>query len=1461
MNGLNGTAAGGSLQNVTTLVGGAGSDTLTGLDAAARWQITASGAGNYISTNTLAFSAIDHLAGGSAIDLLDYSLFTTPVVADLSGTATGFAAISGFENLIGGSGDDTLTGNAGNNVITGGAGNDTLNGGAGNDTYIFRSGWGVDTVGDPAGSDTLDFAALTTGLSTMLNGGITVSDGAGSSLTHGGNEIETLLTGSGNDTFTIADGSTLTVIVNGGTGTDTLSYAGSAAAQSVQLTATGSNGFNGLASGIGGFQNLNAFTGGTGSDTLSGLVSGEWRINSATGGQYVSGNSVTFNGFENLVGGAGSDTLNFNSFSTSRSLTLTAIGLVDGFDLTESGFLGTFRNMNNVVGSTANDTLTGLAAASTWRVTAANSGSYTSTHTLTFSGVETLVGSSPSDTLSLDNFSTVRTVTLTGIGTDGFHLTTAIFGGTLQNINALVGSSATADLLTGANLNSTWTLAGGNNGTYVSSVNTLDFSAFEILAGGSAVDTFQLSNSPVFQLRGGAGNDLFLFADGADLTGTIDGGAGTDILDYTAYTTDVQVDLANNTATGTDGIINIEGVNGGSGTNWIIGDENDNVLYGGTSNDVLVGGGGNDTYIIRDNWGTDTIIEQPGGGNDTLDFSQVTALSGTILFSFGTSGLTVTGSGTLTGSGLENFVGGNFGNTFAFQPGASVPGNVAGGLGQDTLDFSAYATTRNITLTALGTLDGFKGTSAIIGGTFDNIDALVATPLTGDTLTGTNLAAAWDLDGSNTYSAGGRNLAFADFENLIGGTASDTFNVTGAQTLNLSGGTGNDSFAFAAGASLDGFANGGSGVDLLDYSSYITPVSVNLAGTTAMNISGLVSGIENINGGSANDTLTGDANANVLNGNGGDDLLTGGAGNDTYVFTANWGDDSVIEDALGGNDALDFSAIAAGLLVDLNGSLTVTSGANRLIHNAQNLENLTAGSGNDTFAINGSQQFNLNGGPGNDNFVFADGAVLNGTLNGGSGTDLVDFTAYTSGRLVTLTGTGSLDGFAGSSTGVLTAFDNVDAIEASAANDDRLVGANTPATWTVDGTNTYISGNSLDFSGFETLAGGSSSDRFEIIGAQAVNLDGGAGNDTFVFASDGVLTGNIEGGLGSDTIDFSAILTARRIAITGYTDADGFIGFDASLVPSLIGLFTHINALIGSSDPVDPDVLVGMDSDAQWIIGPVNRYRVYQSELVFSSFENLMGGLGADQFDVTGNQPLTLAGGAGDDTFTLNEGAQVEVINGQGGYDTLAYFNFSGAIDYDPVSGIVTGVPGGISSIESIMRTWPEPPVPPVPPAGGKEMKIILPLVLVIPVESEQIVSLGCTSCSGIILRLPEGDQVGFFSNFFDLRSSLTAMAQTSLPGVVADNTYFQSGFRLQVWRGSSALDIASSLMIVSFVIPADLLDREFAIFYWDEQANDGQGAWVEVTSYRTTAWLNGGLVDRQEAVVQRTGTYILVMR
>jgi len=114
-------------------------------------------------------------------------------------------------------------------------------------------------------------------------------------------------------------------------------------------------------------------------------------------------------------------------------------------------------------------------------------------------------------------------------------------------VNANGGAGV--DTLISANTANTWNIIGNNAGNINNAIN---FTSMENLTGGS-------------------GADSFVFSNGQGVSGTIDGGSGSNKLDYSAYTSAVAINLANNTATGTGGISNINAVDGGSAADTLTG--------------------------------------------------------------------------------------------------------------------------------------------------------------------------------------------------------------------------------------------------------------------------------------------------------------------------------------------------------------------------------------------------------------------------------------------------------------------------------------------------------------------------------------------------------------------------------------------------------------------------------------------------------------------------------------------------------------------------------------------------------------------------------------------------------------------------------------------------------------------------------------------------------------------------
>jgi Ca2+-binding RTX toxin-like protein len=154
-----------------------------------------------------------------------------------------------------------------------------------------------------------------------------------------------------------------------------------------------------------------------------------------------------------------------------------------------------------------------------------------------------------------------------------------------------------------------------------------------------------------------------------------------------------------------------------------------------------------------------------------------------------------------------------------------------------------------------------------------------------------------------------------------------------------------------------------------------------------------VLGVENVTGGAGNDTLTGDAAANILAGGVGNDTYFVGAG-DTVTEGAGAGTDTVnstVTFTLGTNvENLNLTALAAinGTGNALANVIADTGGGNNVLSGLGGNDTITGGAGNDT----------MSGGTGNDVFVFHTGfgndVITDFDANPTGGQDLLDISAY-----------------------------------------------------------------------------------------------------------------------------------------------------------------------------------------------------------------------------------------------------------------------------------------------------------------------------------------------------------------------------------------------------------------------------------------------------------------------------------
>jgi Ca2+-binding RTX toxin-like protein len=616
------------------------------------------------------------------------------------------------------------------------------------------------------------------------------------------------------------------------------------------ITGADSGTLNGFA-----FFNATSLTGGTSSDTFNFLPGGS-----------ISGN---------INGGGGADSLNYSGVGG-----LVTVNIHSG---TATSIGGTFSNISNFVGSSSSaDTIVGPDA--NWVINGFNSGSV---NTSTFSSFENLTGSGLSDTFSfvpggsitgnLDGGGGSNTLDYSGeFGPVSVNLethTASDIGGTFINIGNVVGGFS-FDTLTGPNAAATWSLTGADSG----SVSGTTFSSFEILQGGSA-------------------DDQFVFMPGGSISGSIDGGAGGNTLDYSPLAGPVTANFTTFTATNIGGTFaNITNVIGSASPNdTLVGPDAAWTISGANSGDVngiifssfenLTGSSAPDTFTFLPGGSISGNLDG-GGGGDTLDCHNLTgpitvnlqthtapAIGGTftnISNIVGSAGndtligpdagavwnLTGSNAGSVNGttfSSFENLTGGSGDDQFVFFPGGSVSGNIDGGGGNNTLDYHNLST--NVTI-GLGT-----NTATGIGGTFSNINGFIGGS-GNNTVVGPNTDSTWTITGHNTFMILG--ITFGNFQNITGGA-------------------GNDTFAFQTGGQLDGMIDGGGGINLLTYAAYTGDVIVDLLIHTATGVGGGIFNIQNVTGSNGNSLLVGDANPNVLMGGTGRNVEIGDGGSDTII--------------------------------------------------------------------------------------------------------------------------------------------------------------------------------------------------------------------------------------------------------------------------------------------------------------------------------------------------------------------------------------------------------------------------------------------------------------------------------------------------------------------------------------------------------------------------------------------------
>jgi len=835
------------------------------------------------------------------------------------------------------------TGNALNNEISGGDLNDTLSGLGGDDT--LEGGLGADSLSGGDGNDEL------------LGGddNDTLTGGLGADELDGGAGADNMTGGDGNDIYEVDDAGDVVVEAAGASsGTDRVdsSIAYVLGANVENLTLTGNAAINGtgndVANVINGNGGANQLFGGGNADTLSGGA-GNDLLDGGTGNDTLAGGDNN----DTIIGGAGDDTIDVGGGFNTIVYNAPNFGA------------DTINSFDADGGTPANQDRIDLSALG---VTAANFATRV---------IESTIGGAGNTLLTIRDASlaTIGTIRVNGVTNanmdiNDFTLATAgaPVGGATTGNNTLNGTAGndTIDALAGND-----TVNGGaGNDTIIGGLNGTGGPGADILNGDAGDDTFIWNAN-----ASGA-------TDGRDVVnGGTEGGLGDTFVingnttseTYNIYTRAAWDAIAGNNGNQLNGATEIVITRNGSNFAAIVAElrEIEEIRINSVDPSGTTGGAGpGDTFnVIGDFSGTslrlNTITIDGDGGDDTIDISALTSAHRIVFKSNG-------GNDTIIGAlqaedvielpegadlstydlvehpdGTKTISNGTHSVTFSgvvppqFQ--TDEPGD------DDEEDDNETPSDDDETTSSAGALKtGTPGADVLIGTTDD--DNIVA--FAGDDVAMGNGGADGISagEGADFVSGGsGRDVIFAGAgddqvlagadndivygdagaDRIFGDQGNDLINA-GAGDDTVFGGAGDDLIVAEVGDGNDVYfgdeGGGGTSIDTLDMSAATANVTINLGsgalsnGTASSSQTGsdTIWGIENVNTGSGNDTITASNAVNVMN---------GGAGDDTYKFTSASAADGDTVVTFEPGDRIDLTGIDANIGTVGDQSFTLVSGA------------------------------------------------------------------------------------------------------------------------------------------------------------------------------------------------------------------------------------------------------------------------------------------------------------------------------------------------------------------------------------------------------------------------------------------------------------------------------------------------------------------------------------------------------
>jgi Ca2+-binding RTX toxin-like protein len=1218
-----------------TLVAGSGNDTLA--DSGTGFLYMVGGAGNDTFLIRNASDVITNVSGTSnnaVQSIVSYSLPTNINTLILSG--------ADFLSETANSGNDSLVAQSNSDTLVAGTGNDTLVAGGGTDTFVFNAGFGHDQVVGVQNGEVVQFGP-----------GITESSLTFTALAGTGGAAPSFVIAGGGGSITV-QGGLVPGAISSLNFSDSTSYTvPQVVAPAGRATVTGATGNLILSP-----SNSDSVTGGTGQDTVVAWGSND-TLTAGAGGTVIyaggaddivtgasgSDNLDAIGSANTLIGGSGNET-----FVVGTASTVIQVSAGVGHDTVLASV------SYSVPANISTLTLTGTANLSTTGnsgtdVITANAGKDTLT---AGSGIDTLIGGSGADYFLVNNAS------------DVVQVASSSAQDTIQSsVNYTLPSNVNTLVFTASNIVGT-----GNSQNDVLSAT----GAFDTLIAGSGTDALGSSGSADVLVGGSGPNDVL---SAGQNNSTLISGSGITALNTAGSAYDVVVVNNSSDILGELGQFNTletsvnytlpvtASVIFNEPLTWrLTGSANLSAtdVYTGSSIS-FIGNAGNDTLtgaLLSDTFtggtGIDTFIDSQGGAfNVTNSADVIAAPSGSVA---STVSFTLPAHIDTLVFTADNISGtGNSDNDTIYSYFTSGNTLIAGS-GNDSLvaigNSTLVAGSGNDTL-----VPGSTGGVIILNSGFGHALVTGSGNPSGTTIDfGSGITAGNLTVTAGTDPAGGGALVIADgsstatLDSIVGGNTYQ-FRFGSASALSMT--------QFLAGVTVTSSTlAGGSGNCILD-------------GTASTAVTG-GSGSDSIYAGGANETLTGGSGAQALTALSSNDSVVGGSGSDTLV-------------ALGTGDTLSGGSVADTLVGGLAANVTY------VINNAGDVivSNPFPPSINDTLysslsyslpgglgtmiltgtsalsaTSSGNENDTLVGNTGADTLVgiggYSDTFVVNNTLTIIQDTSTtavnfaessVSFSLPTDVNTLILTGTAALTGTANTTNDTLSSNSGADTLIGSGGNDTFVINntsvvvqdTSTTATNVAQASVSYSLAthvNSLILTGTAALTGTANSGTDTLTSNSAIDtLVGGSGNDTFVInnPSDVIQdTSTSATNVVQSSVNYVLPTNVNTLTLTGTLALTG----TANSGTDTLNSNTAVDTLVGSSGNDTFVINNSLDVIQDTSTSATNTAKSGVSYSLSANVNNLL---------LTGASALLGTANSGNDSVTANTGA--DTLQGGAGTDTL----------------------------------------------------------------------------------------------------------------------------------------------------------------------------------------------------------------